>query len=399
MKLAHRLDNVKPSLTLAVSSKAAELKAQGHDIVSFGAGEPDFNTPQPVIDAAKRALDEGKTKYTPVAGLPALRQAIAHYHAERFGVETSPDEVIVATGGKQTLYNAMMSLLNPGDPVLIPSPYWLSYPAMANLCGATVKFIETSKEQNFLLTPAQLGEALSTDPAALLILNSPCNPTGQAYSAQQLAELADVLRRYPDAVIIWDNIYASLVYDGFKHAELARVAPDLRNRIITAGGFSKTFAMTGWRLGYAIAHRDRIKAMSSIQSHSTSNATSFAQFGAIEALKLSADVVENMRCAFENRKNILLAEIAKIPGVSCLPPKGAFYVLLDCTKFCSIDKNGIRIQNDLDLAQFLLEKGHVATVPGSAFGAVGHLRLSFALDEKSIKEGIRRIAKALDLLR
>ena len=399
MKIAHRLAHVKPSLTLAVTAKAAELKAQGHDIISFGAGEPDFNTPQPIIDAAKKALDEGKTKYTPVPGLMALRESIAKWYHRHFGVEASADEVIVATGGKQVLYNAMMSILNPGDVVLIPSPYWLSYPAIANLCGAEVKYIETTKEENFLLTAAQLDEALAKDPQALLVLNSPCNPTGQAYDADRLAQIADVLRRYPDVSIIWDNIYASLVYDGFKHVELTKIAPDLHDRVITTGGFSKSFAMTGWRLGLAIAHKDRIKAMSSIQSHSTSNATSFAQYGAIAALELDDSVIENMRLTFEGRKNIICEEIAKIEGISCLAPKGAFYVLLDCTKFCNIEKAGLSIHDDVELAKFLLEKGHVSTVPGSAFGAFGHLRLSFALDEKSIVEGIRRIGKALESLR
>lgn len=399
MKIANRLAHVKPSLTLAVTAKASELKAQGHDIISFGAGEPDFNTPQPVIDAAKKALDDGKTKYTPVPGLMTLREKIAQWYARHFGVKTSADEVIVATGGKQVLYNAMMSLLNPGDVVLIPSPYWLSYPAMANLCGAEVKYVETTKEENFLLTARQLDEALSANPQALLVLNSPCNPTGQAYDAKRLEELADVLRRYPDVSIIWDNIYASLVYDGFEHVELARIAPDLHDRLITTGGFSKSFAMTGWRLGFAIAHRDRIKAMSSIQSHSTSNATSFAQYGAIAALDLDDSAIEEMRKIFESRKNIICDEIAKIPGIACLEPKGAFYVLLDCTNFCNIDKGEIQIHDDVELAKFLLEKGHVSTVPGSAFGAFAHLRLSFALDEKSIVEGVRRIGKTLDLLR
>lgn len=399
MKIANRLEQVKPSLTLAVSAKAAALKAQGADIISFGAGEPDFNTPQPIIDAAKAALDAGKTKYTPVAGLPELRAGIAEWYARHFGVSTTSDQVIVGVGGKQVLYNAMMSLLNPGDGVLIPSPYWLSYPAMAHLCGAEVYFAETRSEDGFLLSAEQLERELSSKRIALFILNSPCNPTGQAYRADELAALAEVLRRHPEVTVIWDNIYACLTYDGFKHTELAFVAPDLQDRIITTGGFSKSYAMTGWRLGFAIAHPDRIKAMSTIQSHSTSNATSFAQYGALAALELDDDVIESMRQTFERRKHIIMEEIAKIDGVSCLSPKGAFYVMLDCRKFCSIKVEGYDIQDDVALAQFLLEKGHVSTVPGSAFGALGHLRLSFAMGEAAIVEGVRRIGKALDNLR
>lgn len=399
MKKAQRLNEVKPSLTLAISAKAAQMKAEGIDVVSFGAGEPDFNTPQPVIDAAKAALDEGKTKYTPVAGLPALRAAIAQWYMREFGVETKAEEVIVSVGGKQVIYNAMMSLLDAGDKVLIGAPYWLSYPAMAHLCGAEVVYIQTRMSDHFLMTPEQLELAICEHHPVLVILNSPSNPTGQAYGEDDLAKLADVLRRHPEVTVIWDNIYAHLTYDGFKHVELVKVAPDLRTRIITCGGFSKSFAMTGWRLGFGIADPERIKAMSTIQSHSTSNATSFAQYGALAALHLERGVIEGMRKTFEKRRNLVMAELKNIPDVSYVPPVGSFYVLLDCSKFCHVKKEGGAIDGDVELAQYILEKGHVATVPGTAFGASGFLRISFALDEASICKGLRRIGEVLNALR
>ncbi len=396
MKKAHRLGQVQASLTLAITAKAAAMRAEGLDIVSFGAGEPDFNTPQPVIDAAKAALDAGMTKYTPVAGLPALRAAIAQWYEKQYGVETTADQVIVGVGGKQVIYNAIMSLIDDGDVVLIPTPYWLSYPAMVHLAGGRVEFVETSEEEAFLMTPAMLESAIQKHHPKLLILNSPSNPTGQAYDEAILRTLAEVLRKYPDVTILWDNIYAHLTYDGFKHVELSKVAPDLRERIITTSGFSKSFSMTGWRLGFAIADPERIKAMTTIQSHSTSNATSFAQAGALEALKLDTSVLEEMRQTFARRRSVMLECIAGIPGVSCVAPKGAFYVFLNCKNYCNIEHGLHWIQNDLDLAKYILEEGHVATIPGSAFGAPGYLRLSFALDEESIRKGIGRIAEALD---
>lgn len=395
MKKAYRLSQVQPSLTLAITAKAAAMRAEGLDIVSFGAGEPDFNTPQSVIDAAKNALDSGMTKYTPVAGIPALRAEIASWYEREFGIKTTADQVIVGVGGKQVIYNAIMSLINEDNIALIPTPYWLSYPAMVNLAGGRVEYVGTTEEEKFLMTPSVLEEAIVRHHPKLLILNSPSNPTGQAYDEAGLRALAEVLRRHPEVTILWDNIYAHLTYEGFKHVELAKVAPDLRERIIVTGGFSKTFAMTGWRLGFAIADPERIRAMSTIQSHSTSNATSFAQAGALAALKLDRSVVESMRQLFESRRRVVLEELEKIPGVSCVAPKGAFYVFLNCKKYCNIEHGLHWIQNDVDLAKYILEEGYVATIPGSAFGAPGYLRLSFALDEDSIRKGIRRLGEAL----
>ena len=391
MKKAHRLDQVQASLTLAITARAAEMRAAGQDVVSFGAGEPDFITPKPIIDAAKDALDRGMTKYTPVAGMPALRAEIARWYGQTYGIETKADEVIVGIGGKQVIYNAVMSVVDSGDKVLIPAPYWLSYPAMVHLAGGEPVFVQTDEAHGFLMTPEQLDAAIQTYNPVMLILNSPSNPTGAAYDADLLVRIADVLRKYPDVTILWDNIYAQLTYGDFKHVELARIAPDLRPRIITASGFSKSFAMTGWRLGFAVASPERIKTMSTIQSHSTSNAVSFAQAGAIEALKIDASVVENMRQAFERRCALIMDEIAKVPGISCARPKGAFYVLVNCNKYCGSDA----IPDDVALAKYLLEKGLVATVPGTAFGAPGYLRLSFAMKDEDIVRGIRRIGETL----
>ncbi|MBQ9395332.1 MAG: pyridoxal phosphate-dependent aminotransferase [Proteobacteria bacterium] len=398
MKKSKRLSKVQASLTLAITAKAAAMKAEGLNIISFGAGEPDFNTPQPIIDAAKTALDNGMTKYTAVAGMPALRAEIAAWYEREFGVKATADQVIVGVGGKQVIYNAIMSLIDDGDVALIPSPYWLSYPAMVHLAGGSVEFIDTTEEDGFLITPAMLEDAILKYQPTLLVLNSPCNPTGQAYDEMHLRALAEVLRKYPDITILWDNIYAHLTYGEFKHLELAKVAPDLRSRIIVTGGFSKSFAMTGWRLGFAIADPERIKLMSTIQSHSTSNATSFAQAGALEALRLDHTCLDEMRHTFETRRSVILECIAELPDVSCLAPKGAFYVLINCKKYCNIEHGLHWIQNDLDLAKYILEEGHVATIPGSAFGAPGYLRLSFALDEDNIRKGIARIGESLKKL-
>lgn len=399
MKLSNRLNNVKPSMTLAITSRAASMKAEGIDIVSFGAGEPDFDTPPTVVEAAKCALDKGMTRYTPVPGMPVLRAAIADWYTREFGIDTTPDHVIVGVGGKQVIYNALMALIDVGDRVLIPAPYWVSYPAMAYLAGGEPVYVRTTEKTSFLMTPKALEEALEENHPKVLILNSPSNPTGQVYEESLLRELAEVLRRHPNVMIIWDNIYAHITYGDVIHVDFAKVAPDLAERIITTCGFSKSFAMTGWRLGFAIADPRIIKAMSSIQGHSTSNATSFAQAGAIEALKLDHSYLENNRQRFEKRRGILIDALSKIPDVSLVEPKGAFYALVNVKKYCHTIIDDRIITNDLELAEYLLVDGHVACIPGCAFGAEGYLRLSFAMSEEAIAEGVRRIAVALSKLK
>ena len=399
MKLSNRLNNVKPSMTLAITSRASAMKSVGIDIVSFGAGEPDFDTPKPVVEAAKTALDEGMTRYTPVPGLPMLRSEIARWYEDEFGIPTTPDHVIVGVGGKQVIYNALMALLDVGDRVLIPSPYWVSYPAMVYLAGGEPVYVRTTEKTSFLMTPQALETALEENQPKVLVLNSPSNPTGQVYEEAHLLQLAEVLRRHPNVMVIWDNIYAHLTYGDVRHVEFAKIAPDLSERIITTCGFSKSFAMTGWRLGFAIADPRIIKAMSSIQGHSTSNATSFAQKGALEALKLDHSYLESNRALFERRRTVLIDALSKIPDVSLVEPKGAFYALINVKKYCHTMKDDRIITNDLELAEYLLVDGHVACIPGSAFGAEGYLRLSFAMGEEAIVEGVRRIAAALSQLK
>ncbi len=393
IRKAPRMAQVKASLTLAISAKAKAMKAQGIDVVSFGAGEPDFSTPLPIVEAAKSALDGGQTRYTAAAGLPVLREKLASWYSKRYGVQVNAAQVMISTGGKQTLYNAMMSLVGAGDEVLIPAPYWLTYPAQVYLAGGTPVFLTSTALEAYLLTADALREALQAHPRAVaLVLNSPSNPTGQAYSREQLAALADVIRDYPDLTVIWDNIYAQLTYEGFEHVELIAVAPDLQSRVVICSGFSKSFAMTGWRQGFAIAAEERIAAMTAIQSHSTSNATSFAQAGSLAALELDDSYLKEMRVSFSRRRKLILSLIEGIEGLSVLPPKGAFYVLMDATYI--VENSGGKLANDIDLAAYMLENHHVATVPGSAFGAVNCLRLSFAISDEAIEEGLRRIARA-----
>lgn len=395
---AQRLSQVKASLTLAISAKANALKAQGIDVVNFGAGEPDFDTPQAIVDAAKAALDAGQTKYTPVAGTKELREAIAAWYTREYGIETTSEEVIVGVGGKQVLYNACMAILDEGDKVALPAPYWLSYPAQIHLAGAVPLYIETRQEQDFLLQPEDLRKALVEHNPKMLILNSPSNPTGSAYNKEQLLALAEVMRQFPSLFILWDNIYAKLVYDGFEHYELGKIAPDLRSRIIVAGGFSKTFAMTGWRLGFGIAPLPIIKAMTTVQSHSTSNPTSFAQAGGVAALKLSDDFFTHMVSVFAKRRRLIVDLVRTIPLASCVEPMGAFYLMVNLNAYLQKSYEGKIIADDVALAEFLIEHGNVATVPCSAFGAPGYLRLSFALSEEIIQRGVLKMKEALALL-
>jgi aspartate aminotransferase len=395
VRIAARLSRVEPSATLAITARAAALKAQGVDVIGFGAGEPDFNTPAPIIEAAKRALDEGLTKYSPVAGLASLRAAIASDYVRRYDVPTKPSEVLVGCGGKHVLYNIAACFCEAGDKVLIPTPYWVSYPAQALLADAEPVFLETTEADNFLVTPAALDAALTEHKPRLLILNSPSNPTGTAYTRDQLAALLDVLRRHPDTFLVWDAIYERLTYDGFEHTEPTTLAPDLRDRTFIVNGFSKTFAMTGWRLGYVIAPTPLIAAMDNFQSHTTSGATTFAQAAAVEALNLPQSAIDEMVATFDGRRRRMLALLSEIPLVTCARPQGAFYAFPNFSAYIGAQFNGQVIADDLALTAFLLEEGRVALVPGSAFGAPGFMRLSYATSMKAIEEGLQRTAQAL----
>ncbi len=389
MRLSDRISRVQPSPTLAITAKAKALKAAGVDVVSFGAGEPDFNTPAPICEAAKAAIDAGKTKYTPASGLGELRAAIAADYALR-GREVTAAQTIVCVGGKHALYNASQVLFQEGDKVIVPAPYWVSYPAQILLAGAEPVIIDCPASAGFKLTPTQLAEALEDEAVNALVLCSPSNPTGSVYTAEELAALGEVLLKHERVRVLYDAMYDRLYYDGAIAPDLVAAVPALDAQTITFNGFSKTYAMTGWRLGYAIGPEAVIAAMGKLQSQSTSNATSFAQYGAIEALKMGEDAISEMRETFRGRRELLVGLLNAIPCVECETPEGAFYAFPDFNAYI-----GERFEDDLALANYLLEEAKVALVPGSAFGAPGFMRLSYATGDDVIVEGVRRIREAL----
>ena len=388
-KLAERITRIEPSPTLAISARAKQMVADGVDVISFSAGEPDFNTPESIREAAKRAIDEGKTKYTPAAGVPQLRQAIADDYRKR-GRQVEADQVVVTVGGKHALYNASQVLFDEGDKVLIPAPYWVSYPAQAILADAEPIAVETGLATNFKMLPEQLETQLQDPSVKAVILCSPSNPTGACYSKAELEALGEALKTREDVVVFFDAIYDRLYYGGGVAPDLVATVPELENRTVTFNGFSKTYAMTGWRLGYAIGPSEIIGAMAKLQSQSTSNTTSFAQYGAIEALNLDDSVIDGMRETFKRRRDLIVEALSAIDGVECATPSGAFYVFPDFSSFI-----GKRFDDDMALAGYLLDEAQVAVVPGSAFGTPGYLRMSYATSDELIEEGIERIANAL----
>ena len=391
MKLTSRISRVQPSPTLAIDTKAKAMKAAGVDVISFGAGEPDFNTPEAARTAAKAALDAGHTKYIASDGLPALKAAIAADYKRR-GREVKPEQVIVSTGGKHALYNATMVLFEAGDKVVIPAPYWVSYPAQVLLADAEPVSILAGADTGFKVTPSQLEQALADPAVRGLILCSPSNPTGAVYTAEELYAIGRVVADRPDVVVFFDAMYDRLTFDEPIAADFVAVNPDLEDRTITFNGFSKTFAMTGWRLGFAIGPLKAIKAMGKLQSQSTSNATSFAQYGALAALELDDSVIQEMVLVFKRRRELIVNALNAIEGITCPTPGGAFYVFPDVSSFCG---EGKRFADDMALADYLLENAKVAVVPGSAFGAPGHMRLSYATSDELIIEGVKRIAAGL----
>jgi aspartate aminotransferase len=390
-RLSQRINKVQPSPTLAISAKAKALIAKGVDIIGFAAGEPDFDTPTPIREAAIDALNTGKTRYTPANGIPELRQAIAEDYRRR-GREISPDEVLVSVGAKHALYNATQALFEQGDVVIIPAPYWVSYPAQVLLAGAEPKIVSCRAEDNFKLGPQELAKALDAPGVRSLILCSPSNPTGAVYSTEELAGLGEVLEDYPEVIVFFDAIYDRICYARDIAPDPVATVPRLAERTLTFNGFSKTYAMTGWRLGYTIGPRDIISAMSKLQSQSTSNPTSFAQYGALEALRLSDEAVGSMRDTFRRRRDLMVDGLRSIEKVACARPGGAFYVFPDFSAYCGPDGH---FADDLALAEYLLEEARVAVVPGTAFGASGHLRLSYATADEKIVDGLGRINKAL----
>lgn len=399
IKLSARIQKVKPSATLTITAKAAELRAQGRDIISLSVGEPDFDTPKAACEAAKKAIDEGFTRYTPVPGIPALRAAIADKFKADNGLEYSAEDILVSTGGKQCIYNLMQAMLDPGDEVIIPAPYWVSYPDMALLADAVPVIAQTTAASGFKLDAATLASAI-TERTRLLFINSPSNPTGMAYSQEDLAALGDVLRKHPDIAIATDDMYEKILFDGKTFVTFAQVNPDLKDRTITLNGVSKAYCMTGWRIGFCAGPSHLIKAMSKIQGQSTSNPSSISQKAALAALTGPTDELEAMVSTYEARRTWLVDALNKIPGVDCMTPDGAFYVFTSIAGWLGkTTPEGKRLENDLDACAWLLEAAGVALVPGTEFGAPGFMRISYAVAQDTLEDAVERIAKAASALR
>lgn len=396
-KLADRLSVVVPSATLAINARAQELRARGVDVISFGAGEPDFDTPTNIRAAGVSAIDAGKTRYTPVSGVADLRAAIAERSTRERGVPATPANVVVTVGAKGALFNLALSLFEPGDEVVIPAPYWVSYPEQVRLVGATPVFIPSTLEAGWKLDPADLKRALTPKTKAV-ILCTPSNPTGAAYSPAELGAIAEVLRGH-DCWIVLDEIYGSLVYDGFEQRSLVSVAPDLAPRVVIIDGVSKTYAMTGWRVGWSIAPVALSKAMDMVQSQGATSTATPAQWAALEALRSPALEFEQMRSLFQLRRDRLVHGLREIPGVRCGMPEGAFYAFCDVNGWIGKKTpEGAVLADDNAIAAWLLDKAHVAVVPGTAFGAPGHMRLSYAVSVENIDKALARIHDAVAAL-
>ncbi len=391
--LSDTLARVKPSPTIAVTTKAAALKSEGRDVIGLGAGEPDFDTPQNIKDAAKRAIDAGKTKYTAVDGIPELKAAICSKFLRENGLTYTPQQVTVGTGGKQVLYNALVATCNPGDEVIIPAPYWVSYPDMVLLAGGTPVAVECGIETGFKLTPAQL-EAAITPRTKWFIFNSPSNPTGAGYTRDELRALTDVLMRHPHVWVMSDDMYEHLVFDDFEFCSPAEVEPGLYDRTLTCNGVSKAYAMTGWRIGYAAGPVALIKAMGTIQSQSTSNPCSVSQHAALEALSGPQDFLAPNRALFQGRRDLVVAMLNEAKGIRCPKPEGAFYVYPDISGCIGkITAAGTVIRSDEEFATALLEETGVAVVFGAAFGLSPNFRVSYATSDDVLREACGRIQR------
>jgi aspartate aminotransferase len=393
LTFAKRLEVIAPSATLAMNARAIKLREAGHKVFAYGVGEPDFPTPPHVVEAAHQAALKGATRYTPVAGTASLKKAVCEATDKYRGWKPTPDMVVVSVGAKHALFNVAMALYQPGDEVIIPSPYWVSYPEQVRMFGADVVHVETKEKDGFRLSPEALEKAITSRTKAL-ILCSPSNPTGGAYAADHLRALADVLKRH-DVWVVVDEIYGDLVYDGFKHTSLAVVAPDLRDRLIVIDGVSKTFAMTGWRIGWSITPPALAKALDTVQSQSTSNSAAVSQAAAEAALNGPRDAIETMRLAFEKRRNVMVEGLRSLPGVQCRMPEGAFYAFADFSALVGKTFKGRPMKSDEDIAMYLLEEAHVATVGGTPFGAPGYIRCSYAVSEDDIRGGIEAMRNAL----
>lgn len=395
-QLSDRLNRLAPSATLAMSQKSSEMKAQGIDVINMSVGEPDFNTPENIKEAAKKAIDDNFSRYSPVPGYPDLRKAIVAKLKNENELDYTVNEVIVGTGGKQGICNVILALVNPGDEVIIPAPYWVSYPQMAKLAGGVPVIVNAGFDQDFKMTPEQL-EAAITPKTKMLILCSPSNPTGSVYSKEELAALADVLRKHPDVFVLADEIYEHINYIG-KHHSIAQ-EPGLKDQVIIANGVSKAYAMTGWRIGFLAGPEWIIKGCNKLQGQYTSGTCSVSQKAAEAAYTLDQSAVEEMRQAFERRRDLIVKLAKEVPGLEVNIPQGAFYLFPKCNSYFGKSNGDKTINNSTDFAMYLLEEAHVATVGGDAFGDPDCFRMSYATSDENIKEAIRRIKEALSKLK
>ena len=396
--ISDSLKRIKPSPTIAVTQKAKELKAAGKDVIGLGAGEPDFDTPDNIKKAAIDAIQSGDTKYTAVDGTKDLKEAIVEKFKRENNLNYTIDQITVGAGGKHVIYNLMMATLNKGDEVIIPAPYWVSYPDIVLLAGANPIVIECSEEQGFKLSAKDL-EAKITNNTKWLILNSPSNPTGACYSEQEIKNLSQVLKRNPHVNILSDDIYEHITYDNFKFFTIAQI-PEIKNKVITMNGVSKSYAMTGWRIGYAAGDKDIIKAIAKIQSQSTTNPSSISQAAAVEALNGKQDFIPVRAKAFQERRDFVVNSLNAIDGISCLKPQGAFYVFPNCKGLIGKkDKSGKKITNDTEFVQSLLENNDVAVVQGSAFGLEGFFRISYATSMEKLEIAMKRIKSFCESLK
>lgn len=391
MSLSRRVSMISPSPTLAITAKANKMKAEGIDVIGFGAGEPDFDTPSNIKEAAKKALDKGFTKYTPTSGIKELKDAIRQKFKDDNNLEYSSDEILVSCGAKHSIFNAILTLCDEGDEVILPSPYWVSYLEMIKVAGAAPVIIKTTQGADFKITARQLKEAI-TSKTKLFILNSPSNPTGMIYNKDELGALSRIITE-AKIYCISDEIYEKIIYDGLKHISIASLGDELKKLTIVVNGVSKTYSMTGWRIGYAAGPKEIIQAMSNLQDHSTSNPTSIAQFASVEALKGSQEVLKEMIGAFLERRNFMVERINSIKGIKCLKPQGAFYVFVDISDIMGKKFNGQVVRDSFSFTELLLENGKVAVVPGGVFGNDSFIRLSYATALTNIKNGLDRIAK------
>jgi aspartate aminotransferase len=389
--LSDAILRIAPSATVAISRKAADMKRNGRDVISLAAGEPDFDTPLNVREAAIRAMAEGKTRYTNVDGIPELKAAVARKFKRDNGIDARPEEIMISAGGKQIIFNALLATLNPGDEVIIPVPYWVSYPEIVRLCDATPVFAVADASTGFKLTPEAL-EAAITPRTKWLILNTPSNPTGAAYDAAELKGLTDVLMRHPHVHILTDDIYEVLVYDGGRFATVVQVEPALQPRTLTMNGVSKSHAMTGWRIGYCTGPKDLIGAMTKLQGQSTTNPSSIAQWAAVEALDGPQEFLAEWRAKFEERRDLVVKGLTANTGLQCLTPEGAFYVFPSVANLLGkTSKSGVKLATDEDFVMALLEETGVALVHGTAFGSPGSMRLSYAASNRELESAVSRI--------